>query len=250
MVETFSLDWVVSLALATVRATAFLVICPPFNNRAISGQLKALLGLALGLATYDLVEPVQDTATFLVTAILQAFIGFALGFVIFVAIEAIRAAGSLIDLSGGFSMAQAFDPMSMTNGAVFSKLYGWLALVLLFVTNGYQLVILGLARSFWAVPVGAQFSWGTLASQLSTASGQLLVAAMEIGGPLLIVLFLTDIGLGLLTRVAPALNAFALGFPLKILITVLIVPTLILAAPIVVDKTLMNGLEMMSRVSQ
>ena len=52
-----------------------------------------------------------------------------------------------------------------------------------------------------------------------TAVTQMFLAAVQIAGPLLVVLFLADVGLGLLTRVAPALNAFALGFPLKILLT-------------------------------
>jgi len=54
---------------------------------------------------------------------------------------------------------------------------------------------------------------------LTDVVGELLLASVQIAGPLALVLFLADVGLGLVTRVAPALNAFALGFPLKILLT-------------------------------
>lgn len=236
MTFNFPLDWVLSLALATIRATLFFVICPPFNNRALTGQIKAFLGLALGVCTMDMVTPVQGTLEFFTQAVLQAFIGFGMGFIVYVIINFIQSAGALIDLSGGFSMAQAFDPLSMTNGATFSRLYNWMALALLFASGGYQILIMGLARSYQAVPVGAPFPWDNLANQLAYQSGQLIVAAIEIGGPLLIVLFLTDMGLGLLTRVAPALNAFALGFPLKILITVLLIPYIMVSLPQVVDN--------------
>jgi flagellar biosynthetic protein FliR len=62
----------------------------------------------------------------------------------------------------------------------------------------------------------------------------MFVAALQVAGPLIAVLFLADVGLGLLTRVAPALNAFALGFPLKILLTVALGVSAYLALPNVV----------------
>ena len=68
--------------------------------------------------------------------------------------SAVQSAGSLIDLFGGFQMAQAFDPQSMVNGAQFTRLFQMAALALLFASDGYQLVIGGLARSFTALPLG------------------------------------------------------------------------------------------------
>jgi flagellar biosynthetic protein FliR len=64
----------------------------------------------------------------------------------------------------------------------------------------------------------------------------MFLAAVQIAGPLLVVLFLADAGLGLLTRVAPALNAFALGFPLKILLTVILGAIVFVALPRIVSS--------------
>ena len=66
-----------------------------------------------------------------------------------------QAAGDLIDLFGGFQMAAAFDPLSRSSGAQFSRLYQMTALVLLFATDGYQIVLGGLVRTFDALPLGA-----------------------------------------------------------------------------------------------
>jgi flagellar biosynthetic protein FliR len=66
--------------------------------------------------------------------------------------------------------------------------------------------------------------------------GQLFLATVQIAGPLLVVLFLADVGLGLLTRVAPALNAFAMGFPLKALMTVMLGGMVFVALPDVVSS--------------
>ena len=82
-----------------------------------------------------------------------------------------------------------------------------------------MLIIGGLARSFGALPVAGRLDLAAPIHAISIAVRQMLLSALQIAGPLIVVLFLADAGLGLLTRVAPALNAFALGFPLEIFIT-------------------------------
>ena len=93
----------------------------------------------------------------------------------------------------------------------------------------------GLVRTFDALPLGASLDLSVLAHAATTGITQMFIAALQIAGPLVIVLFLTDVGLGLLTRVAPALNAFALGFPLKIWMTLSFAAVVYLAMPRVVD---------------
>jgi flagellar biosynthetic protein FliR len=146
----------------------------------------------------------------------------------------VQAAGNLIDLFGGFQLAQAFDPQAMVNGAQFTRLFHMAALALLFSTDGYQLILAGLMRTFNAVPVGSGVDLAASTEVLVAGVPAMFVAAIQIAGPLLVVLFLADVGIGLLTRVAPAINAFAMGFPLKILLTVLFAGTLFLGLPRVV----------------
>lgn len=247
---TFSIAAITSWALATIRATLFFLICPPFNSRALTGRLKAMLGAAFGLFTMHYVPPITGTGEFIVEAVIQAAIGFGMGFIIFVTLQAIRSAGALIDLEGGLSMAMAFDPMSMTQGGVYAKYYNWVMLALLFTTNGYQLVVMGLAYSYQAVPIGARWDWGNVGSTMAEVSAGMFMSAILIGGPLLAILFLTDVGLGLLTRVAPALNAFALGFPLKIFMSISFIGLLVLALPRVVKETMTVGMTALQGVMQ
>lgn len=212
---------VVPVALAALRVTVFLVIAPPFNHGAIPGTVKAMLGVGLALAmSTTLTVPVDLTAGTLITmAVSEAVIGGGLGVLVALIFSAVQSAGRLIDMLGGFEIGQAMDPMTMTSSGPFGRFYQLIAVVLLFVSDGYQLVVGGLARSFDALPLGAVLDLGALAGQLAEGVSQLFLAAIQVAGPLIAVLFLADVGLGLLTRVAPALNAFALGFPLKIFIT-------------------------------
>ncbi|HEY0119411.1 MAG TPA: flagellar biosynthetic protein FliR [Cellulomonas sp.] len=222
--------------LAGVRIAAFLVVAPPFSNKAVPGQVKALLAVGLALAVSPRLGDATTTGTavFLLDLMLQAVVGAALGFLVWLVFSAVESAGNLVDLFGGFQMSTAFDPMSLVNGATFARLYQGLAVALLVVSGGYQVVLAGMVRSFDALPLGTQPDLAVLAHTAGQGLTDMVVAALQIAGPLLVVLFLADVGLGLLTRVAPALNAFALGFPLKILLTVSLGGMAILTLPGVV----------------
>ncbi|MEK6311796.1 MAG: flagellar biosynthetic protein FliR [Curtobacterium sp.] len=231
--------------LAGVRLVAFFVIAPPFSYKAFPGTVKVVLGIGLAIGVAPRVTAgyaPADTGTFLVALVTQLVVGLALGFLVFLVFAAVQSAGALIDLFGGFTLAAAFDPQSQVQGAQFTRLFQMTALALLFASGGYQLIVAGLVRSFDAVPLVAAdgspggFALGGFAGVLVHALTQMFLATLQIAGPLVVVLFLADVGLGLLTRVAPALNAFQMGFPIKIGLTVLFAGALVMALPSVVSS--------------
>jgi flagellar biosynthesis protein FliR len=241
---------ITTLMLAAVRATAWLLLAPPFSSRAVPARAKALLAVALALPVVPRLQgtaPDIDTAPFVGAIAAQVLAGAALGFLCSMVFAAVQAAGDLIDLFGGFSLAFAFDPLSQTGTSIFGRFYGLTALTLLFASNGHLVLLHGFLRTYDVLPLDAALSLATLGGVLTEGLGQLLLAALQIAGPLMAVLFLADIGLGLLTRVAPQLNAFALGFPLKILLTLLMVGAGFALLPAVVEAlaeravTLMGG---------
>lgn len=227
--------WLEATLLAGVRLAAFMFLAPPFSHSAIPPQVRAILAVSLGLVVSARVAPdfaPVDTATFVTYVAAEALTGAMLGTLVMIVLSAITAAGAYLDLFGGFSLGIAFDPQTNVNGAQFARLFALLAVVLMFASDAYQLVVLGLARSYDAVPVGAIASV-PVESFLSALTGA-FVAGLQIAGPIIVVLFLADAGLGLVNRVAPALNAFAMGFPLKIFLTLALVGTVLVAMPHVV----------------
>ena len=236
---TLDFEWIEAVMLAGVRMIAFIVIAPPFSTNAFPLRIKGMLALGLALAvaprvTTGYVSP--DTGGFIVSLVLEFVVGAVLGFLVMLVFSAIQSAGSLIDLFGGFTLAQGFDPQLQINGAQFTRLFQMTALALLFASGGYQLIITGLASTFGAIPIGGGVDLAVPLEAITGATGQMLLSALQIAGPLIVVLFLADAGLGLITRVAPALNAFALGFPVKILLTLLLVPMLFVALPEIVNS--------------
>lgn len=230
-------NWIEAFLLASVRMVAFLVIAPPFSYNAFPARIKAMIGLGLALAVSPQVSQgysALGTGAFFMALVLELLVGALLGFMVMVIFSAVQSAGNLIDTFGGFQLAQAFDPQSMVNGAQFTRIFQVTALALLFASDGYQLIIGGLLRSFTALPLTGGVDLAEPVSALVTSVTQMFLASVQIAGPLLVVLFLADAGLGLLTRVAPALNAFALGFPLKILLTLSLASVVFLALPRIV----------------
>lgn len=225
------------LLLGSARAAAWLVIAPPFSSSAVPGQIKALLSVALALPLLgrsDLQVPSMETADIITAVIWQVVTGAGLGFICYLIFAAVQTAGDLIDVSGGFSLGFVYDPMLGSGNAVMGRLYQMTALTLLLASGGYLIVLQGFLASYQLVPLSGGLAIGSMSEAMTGATSGLLVAAAQIAGPILAVLFLADMGLGLLTRAAPALNAFSLGFPLKILITLAIVGAALVTMPNVV----------------
>lgn len=249
----FSLNmaYLETMSLAAMRITAFLFLAPPFSYSGFPKRIKVMFGVALSLVVAPNATGVPaaslDTGPFITALVSQIVIGALLGFLVNIVFSAVQSAGSIIDLFGGFQLAQAFDPAMNVNGAQITKLMQMTALALLFVSGGAELVLRGLVRTFTALPVtgAVKAGWGAMLPKLLS---EMFLAAVQIAGPLVVVLFLTDVGLGLLTRVAPALNAFQLGFPLKILVTLLLAGTIFIGLPNLVDTLTQDALNLMAGV--
>lgn len=242
--------WIEAVMLASVRMAGFVVLAPPFSYRGIPGRVKAMVALGLGVAIAPRVVPGYASlgdAAFFGALVTELATGAALGFLVYVVFAAVQSAGNLVDVFGGFQLALGFDPQSMVQGAQFARLFNFAALALLVSSGAYLVLFTGLFRSFEAIPLASGIDVAASAERLIAAVTGLFVAAAQIAGPLIVVLFLADVGLGLLTRVAPALNAFALGFPLKILLTLALAGTVFVAVPAVVESLTGDALAAMRK---
>jgi flagellar biosynthesis protein FliR len=211
-----------ALLLGTARAAGFILLAPPFNSRVIPAPVKGAFALALSVLLSTQIAPglPEPTAGWLaVTAITEVVIGAALGFVVQVLFTAVQLAGDLIDLMGGFSLQPAYDPLSMTSNQTVGRLHYLLACTLLFTSGGHLLIVRGFATSYEGMPVGGSVPTDQIAQVLVTAFAMMFLAALQIAGPMVAVLLLADVALALLSRAAPALNIFAIGFPVKIMLT-------------------------------
>ncbi len=223
-----------ALLLGSLRVVGWLVVAPPFAGRSVPAPVKGLLSVALALPLLPSLRedlPPLELGPFLAAAVVQLLVGLALGFLCYLLFLAFRVAGDIIDTVGGFALAAAFDPLNQSQAAVIGRFQGLLASTLLVVTDGWLVVWHGFFRSFEVLPPGASFDTAVVASAVTSGLGTMVLAAVQIAAPMIAVLFVADVGLALASRVAPQLNAFALAFPLKILLTVTLIGYTFVALP-------------------
>jgi flagellar biosynthetic protein FliR len=225
MTITLAAEPVLAYLLASLRIGAWLFLVPPFAGRTIPVPAKVVLAVGLSFAVGPAVAadglPTGELQL-LVVAFTQVLIGVALGFVASMILGAIAAAGSLIDVFGGFALATGFDPLSVQMNTIFGKFHQLLATMLLFATGGHLVVIGGLLKTFEVLPLGESPDFGGPA-MLIEAFSMFFMTAVQIALPMIAVLFIADLGLALLTKVAPQMNALNVMFPAKIGLTLLLV---------------------------
>ena len=242
----------VAFLLCALRIAAWLEISPPFATSGTPRLVRLMLAAGIALAVAGKAVPHAPAAEFgpLVTsAVEQLFIGAALGFLTRLLFSAVEAAGSLIDLSGGFSLAFAYDPLSATNTSVFGRFYGVLATTLIFATNAHLVILQGFLHTFSSLPLDGTLSLSQLDQTLVHGVTAMFVAALQIAAPLIAVLFLADVALGLLSRISPQLNVFQVSFPLKIMLTLGLVGTGFATMPRIITELAGSAASLMMRVA-
>jgi len=216
----------ITLLLVSARILAWSAVAPPLATGGVSLRIRTVVSVALALPLLTIAgkhAPPAETGPLMTALVLQIVTGAALGFLTRLLFTAVEAAGSLLDVGSNFTLATAYDPMTGATGAVFGRLYSLLCTTLIFATDVHLLIFQGFLRTFSAVPLDAGVSLGRLDRVITSGVTELFVGALQVAGPLLVVLFIADVALGLLNRIAPQLNAFALSFPLKIGLTLLLV---------------------------
>jgi flagellar biosynthetic protein FliR len=242
---------VVTLLLASIRITAWLAIAPPFATGGVPRTVRVMLAVGLALAVSNTARahaPAAEVGPLVTSAFEQLLIGTSLGFLTRLLFSAVEAAGALIDLTGGFSLAFAYDPLSASTTSVFGKFYGLLTTTLIFATNAHLVILQGFLRTFSSLPLDGTMSLAHLDAELVHGVTAMFVAALQIGAPLIAVLFLADVALGLLSRISPQLNVFQVSFPLKIMLTLGLVGLSFTTMPRIVTGLGNTAAELMMRI--
>jgi flagellar biosynthetic protein FliR len=215
--------WLAGFLLALARSGAWALVAPPFATPMIPVRVRVGFAVAISFLVANDVPtpPAVDSPAFLAAIVMQVALGLALGFLVYLVIAAVEAAGHILDVVGGFGMAQLYDPFTSSTSAPLGRLYQLLVMVLLFVLNGHVRIVRGFLASFRALPLDAVTS-PALLRLLTEGMGTFLVAALQIALPIAAALFLADVALALVSRAAPRIDVLVLGLGTKALIILLI----------------------------
>lgn len=205
-----------------VRIGAMLSIIPLYGIRAVPVRTKIILTLFITIVIAPALDvpPAVDPFTWLgiLYIMQQVLIGLAMGVIFLVVFQAFVIAGHLIAMGMGLAFAQMVDPGTGVNSPIVSQYFTIIVTLLFLALNGHLLVIQVVVDSFEYLPVGANFLNTESLRLIFEFGSYMFSAGVLIALPAITALLLINISFGVVTRAAPALNIFAVGFPVTLLV--------------------------------
>jgi flagellar biosynthetic protein FliR len=202
-----------------LRISALMITAPIFSLSAFNTRMRILVALVLTWLVYPLhTWPVIDptSAQGLIEVFNQIMIGATMGLILQVVVAAVVVAGQSIAAAMGLSMANMLDP-NIGNVPVISQLLVVMS-TLIFVGFGGHAILLGLIlESFHSLPIGTDILNQAVYGRVLQWSSMIFLGAVLMALPVMVSLLFINVGLGVVTRAAPSLNIFAVGFPAMIM---------------------------------
>lgn len=213
--------WIAAFVFPLVRILAFIAAVPLWSTAGLPRRTRLILGLAITVAIApalpEMPKVEAGSLAGLVIMLQQFLIGIAMGFAARIIFSAIDFGGEFISAQMGLGFATAYDPLSSSQTPVIAEFIGLISLLLFLSLDGHLLYVAALAKSFSAIPVtGNALGAGSWLNLVELGS-KIFSLGLLISLPVVVALLITNIALAVLTRAAPQLNIFSLGFPLTIL---------------------------------
>jgi flagellar biosynthetic protein FliR len=246
--------WLISFVWPLTRILGLLMVVPVFGHRSVPGRVKIGLGIFITLIVSPTLPPMPDVGLGswhgLLILIQQFLIGLAMGFDMRVIFAAFEAAGEIIGLQMGLGFASFFDPQSAGQTLVLARFFNMLAVLLFLAVNAHLLLLGVLVDSFQILPISTQPLSTAGFYNVAAFGSTVFAVGLQLALPLIAILLMTNLALGILTRSAPQLNIFAIGFPITLGVGLIVLDiTLPYFAP-QVEHMIMNGLKATTMVVQ
>lgn len=233
----FNIDffsWVNDIFFPFVRILALIMVAPIFGEKEVPNRIK--IGLALVIAILLPLPALDDNITIHSLAGIwiiakQIMVGMLIGFTMQLAFITVRISGELIAMQMGLGMATFFDPIGGPATSVLSRLINIIALLIFLSLDGHLWLLYGISNSFEIVPIKLISLPGNGYLALIDVSKQLFINGIMLALPLMILLLIINISLGLLNRITPQLSIFVVGYPLTLLLGLIMLSYLISILP-------------------
>lgn len=219
--------WMATLLWPLSRTLGLVASAPLFGNAGVPVQVKVMLGVLLAVVVAPGMPPMpsHDPASWagLLIVAKEMLIGVSMGFAMRIVFAAVEMAGEVIGLTMGLGFASFYDPQTRGRSSTISQFLTLLATMALLAINGHLVMIEVLAESFVSMPVGATQVSAAAPLELVRWAGIIFTSGLQLALPVLAALLMTNVALGVLTRAAPQLNLFGIGFPISIAVGFLLI---------------------------
>ncbi len=214
------LAWLTPVIWPFMRALALLGSLPVFSQRAVPMRVKVSLALFIALAAQPSLPAMPvvplDSPQAIMLVVQQLLIGLTLGFSVRLVFAAVELGGELIGLQMGLNFAGFFDPATASQGTASGRFFGTLVAFLFVLSNGHLAIIAALVQSFEVFKVGDEPFAFLRQTQPQTWGAEVFTLGLWIALPLVGMLLFVNLVLGVISRVAPQISVFSVGFPITV----------------------------------
>jgi len=218
--ESDLVAWLSPLLWPFLRTLAVFTSAPIFSSRAFPVRARIALAFFVALAAQpslanQVVIGINDPGAF--GAVMQQVgVGLAIGFSIRVVLAAVELAGEVVGFQMGLGFASFFDPAMNTQSSAVARFLAQMASFMFVVMNGHLLVLLTVVESFSVFPVDQNFLQALSQMKLYELGTDLFATGLWMSLPMVGMLMFTNLALGIVSRVAPQMNIYAIGFPITL----------------------------------
>jgi flagellar biosynthetic protein FliR len=212
--------WIAGLIWPLTRILGLVASAPLFGNAGVPMQIKLALGVLLASVIAPTVPdiPAVDPSSWAGILILvkEMLIGVAMGFAMRIVFAAIEYAGEVASMSMGLGFAVFFDPNSHGRSSAVGQFLALVATMAFLAVNAHLVLLAALAESFHALPISETPFSGNAPLELARWGARIFSSGLQLALPIIAALLITNVALGILTRAAPQLNIFGIGFPVTL----------------------------------
>lgn len=219
--------WIAAWLWPFLRIGSCMMVAPIFGARFVPTRFRIVLAASITLVIAPLLAPMPQVSPLsgpgLVISVQQLIIGVAVGFVLQIVFDALAVGGQLLSNAMGLSFAFNVDPLRGNGTPVLGQFYTLIATLTFLALNGHIAIIQIMVDGFATMPVGTSGMGSSAFWQISLFGTQLFNGALMVALPGLTALLIVNLAFGVVSRTAPSLNLFAIGFPVTLIGGLLIV---------------------------
>ncbi len=212
--------------LVLFRVGGMMAMAPLLGSGIIPIKVKALLALLITALIFPLVPMTSFEPRSLLELSFgvagELLIGISMGFLVHLVFTGVEFGAEMISYQMGFAMARLVDPMTDVSTTVLSQFYTLLATLFYVLMNGHILLIRSIAQTFQSIPLLSGINSDVILHSLVSLLSESFKLGIRIAGPALVALFLSSLAMGFISRTMPQLNILAAGFPIRIILSLVL----------------------------
>jgi len=214
--------WISPIFWPFLRVLAVFTTAPVFSMRAIPVRAKVALAFFVALATQASLPNMPvigfSDPQVLGVVVQQVGVGLAIGFAIRLVFSAVELAGEVVGFQMGLNFAAFFDPTINAQSSAVARFFGQMTSLLFLAMNGHLMVLMAITRSFHSFPLDQNFLETLKQMKLQRLGADLFASALWIALPMIGMLMFANLAMGIISRIAPQMNIFAVGFPITLVV--------------------------------